>query len=244
MKTWVVIPARYASTRFPGKPLAMILGLPLLQRVVERAREIRGLAGIMVATDDQRIFDLAKSLDGVQVAMTDVSHNTGTDRILQAIENTDCDLVINLQGDEPLINPKWIENLIQLFEKQADLNMATLAHPIREEELNSLNAVKVILNQNQEAIYFSRFAIPFSRSPYAASQKLVYKHIGIYAFRKSFLKKFCSIPQSELEKAESLEQLRAVEKGERIKVLLVEGASVGVDVPEDVQRVEALIGKV
>lgn len=241
MKTWVVIPARYASTRFPGKPLVNISGKPLLQRVVERAKSIRGLAGIMVATDDQRIFELARGFQGVQVAMTDVAHNTGTDRILQAIENVECDLVINLQGDEPLINPKWIEDLIQIFNRQPHLNMATLAHPIDEVEFQSPNAVKVILNQNSEAIYFSRFAIPFSRAPFTRDQKLVYKHVGIYAYRKSFLKSFCASPQGGLEKAESLEQLRAVEKGERIKVLLVEGASIGVDVPEDVARVETLI---
>lgn len=241
MKTWVVIPARYASTRFPGKPLVQISGKPLLQRVAERAKSILGLSGIMVATDDQRIFDLAQGIQGIKVAMTNVAHNTGTDRILQAIENVDCDLVINLQGDEPLINPKWIEELIQIFLDQPSLNMATLAHPIDEQEFHSPNAVKVILNQNSEAIYFSRFEIPYSRTSFTRQQNLVYKHIGIYAYRKSFLKSFCASPQGGLEKAESLEQLRAVEKGERIRVLLVEGASIGVDTPEDVPRVEALI---
>jgi len=240
LKCWVVIPARYGSTRFPGKPLALINGRPLLRRVIDRAKKINRIEGVLVATDDPRIFDLAVKC-GAEAVMTDSHLPTGTDRIYQASRELKADLIINLQGDEPLFNPLWIEKLIDVFFADQSLNMATLAHPIAEEDMNSMNSVKVILNQRHEALYFSRFAIPYSREKFHSNSSSVFKHVGIYAYRKEFLKTYCSTPQCEIEKAESLEQLRALDMGEKIKVLLVEDSSIGVDTPEDIKKVEPFI---
>lgn len=239
MKIAAVIPARFASTRFPGKPLELLKGKPLIHWVVEGARKSKLVNEVIVATDDQRIAQSCQSLS-VKVVMTSVECLTGTDRIYEATRNLDVDVILNIQGDEPLIDQTYIDPLANAFLSNKNLDMATLAHPISEQDLNNKNAVKVIINKNDEAIYFSRFPIPYSRDNFS-DEGAVLKHIGLYGFRRDFLQKFCTSPQSLIEKRESLEQLRALYLGAKIKVLRVEKPTYGVDTPEDLQRLEALL---
>lgn len=238
MKIIGVIPARFGSTRFPGKPLAELKGKKILQWVVEGARQSKYLSQLIVATDDSRIFDFCKKIN-VDVVITSNECATGTDRIFEATKDLDFDRVINIQGDEPLISKEYIDPLALAFTEDPSLLMVTLAHPFRAEDLNNRNAVKVITNYNGDAIYFSRFDIPFSRESFTESA--VQKHIGLYGFSKDFLGKFCAAKQAKIEIAESLEQLRALYLGVRIKVLSVEKPTYGVDTPEDLQKLEALL---
>ncbi|MFN8847374.1 MAG: 3-deoxy-manno-octulosonate cytidylyltransferase [Bdellovibrionales bacterium] len=243
MSVYVVIPSRYGSTRFPGKPLYPILGVPLLQRVIHQVQKIQKKATLLVATDDSKIYQLAEK-SNIQVVMTDENLQSGTDRIYQAllrseIQLNDFDIVINVQGDEPLIPPQWIDSLIQVLECDNGADMATLAHPISWEELENLNSVKVVVDQKMKALYFSRFPIPHSRQ--RGEKPLSLKHVGIYAYRFKTLKSFCSQKASPLELSEGLEQLRAMDLGFSIHVIQVEGAIQGVDAPEDVQRVEEIL---
>lgn len=242
MKIIAVIPARFASTRFPGKPLEKLKGKPILQWVVEGARKSTRLSEIFVATDDERISALCKTL-GVNAIMTPTECPTGTDRIFAATRGLKFDVVLNIQGDEPLIDQSYIDPLADAFLNQAGLDMATLAHPLAPADIDNKNAVKVITNINGEAIYFSRFAIPFSRENFNESspEKPALKHIGLYGFSEPFLQKFCSTKPTLLEKHESLEQLRALYLGARIKVIEVEKPTYGVDTPEDLQKLEALL---
>ncbi|MBC7421785.1 MAG: 3-deoxy-manno-octulosonate cytidylyltransferase [Bdellovibrio sp.] len=239
MKIIAVIPARYGSTRFPGKPLVNLKGKPLLQWVVEGTRTSSLIQKIYVATDDARIQELCKKIN-VDCLMTRSDCPTGTDRLFEATQNLDFDVALNIQSDEPLINHEYIDPLVQAFLQNPQLDMATLAHPLAAEDIDNKNAVKVITNVNNEAIYFSRFAIPYSREKFAFNGPAM-KHIGLYAFSKAFLQKFCSSPQSEIEKSESLEQLRALYLGAKIKVLRVEKPTYGVDTPEDLQKLEAAL---
>lgn len=241
-KIIAVIPARYASTRFPGKPLEKLKGKPLLQWAVEGARTSSKIQKIFVATDDQRIQTLCEKIQ-VECLMTRSDCPTGTDRLFEATQGLDFDVVLNIQGDEPLINQSYIDPLADAFVQQPNLDMATLAHALQREDLENRNAVKVIINTNQEAIYFSRFPIPYSREVLKpeASPQAVLKHIGLYGYSRSFLQKFCSAPQAEIEKYESLEQLRALYLGAKIKVLQVKKPTYGVDTPEDLQKLEALL---
>lgn len=220
-----VIPARYASTRFPGKPLALICGRPMLSWVIEGAKKSKLLTSLAVATDDERIAKVAAAA-GVQVMMTSHDCPSGTDRIWQAIESQPCDIIINIQGDEPLVTGPMIDTLVQPFLTDPDLDMATLAHPISAIELLSDNAVKVVVNQRSEAIYFSRFPVPYSRQKiedgFLGPISGCLKHIGMYGYRKNFLQKYCAAPQVEIETAESLEQLRALYLGARMKVVQTE----------------------
>ncbi len=229
MKIIAVIPARFASTRFPGKPLELLKKKPIIQWVVEGTRTSRVVDEIFVATDDVRIADVCRAIN-VNVLMTSAECVTGTDRIFEATRNLEFDVVLNVQGDEPLIDSSYIDLLAQAFLKNQSLEMATLAHPISREDLTNFNAVKVITNTFDEAIYFSRLSIPATL-----------KHIGLYGFSKAFLQKFCTSPQAFIEKQESLEQLRALHLGARIKVLRVEKPTYGVDTPEDLQKLEALL---
>ncbi len=244
MKIIGVIPARFASTRFPGKPLALLAGKPLIQWTIEGSKKSRLLKDLIVATDDDRIATVAKSC-GVRVVMTSSDLPTGSDRIHAAIQNEDCDVVVNIQGDEPLVTGSLIDSLGKVFIDDSHLDMATLAHPISKDELTSMNAVKVVLNHRDEALYFSRYAIPYSRmtAPTAGFLEGCLKHIGMYAYTKKFLKIFCQTPAPEIEKAESLEQLRALYLGARIKVIRVNEASQGVDTPEDLQRLEKFLSQ-
>ncbi len=246
MKIIAVIPARYGSTRFLGKPLAELQGKKILQWVIEGAQTSRLIQKIIVATDDQRIFDFCKTLK-TEVIMTSVDCPTGTDRIYQATKNVDFDVVLNIQGDEPLISKDFIDPLAQAFMSDPGLQMATLAHPIAVADLENLNAVKVIIDNKQEAIYFSRFPIPYSRQKLSANDRqqaaesISLKHIGMYGYSRKFLEKFCLARPAEIEKFESLEQLRALYLGARIKVITVEKPTYGVDTPEDLQKLEGLL---
>lgn len=242
MKIIAVIPARYASTRFPGKPLEKLKGKPILQWVIEGAKKSSLISEILVATDDERISALCKTLD-VNAIMTPSECPTGTDRIFAATRGLKFEVVLNIQGDEPLIDQSFIDPLAQAFLKDKQLDMATLAHLLAPEDIDNKNAVKVITNIHNEAIYFSRFAIPFSRQHFDVSsvEKPALKHIGLYGFSEPFLQKFCSTSPTLLEKNESLEQLRALYLGARIKVIEVEKPTYGVDTPEDLQKLEALL---
>jgi 3-deoxy-manno-octulosonate cytidylyltransferase (CMP-KDO synthetase) len=242
-----VIPARFGSTRFPGKPLEKLKGKAILQWVVEGTKTSSLIQKVFVATDDERIQKLCQEIK-VDCLMTRSDCPTGTDRLFEATKNLDFDVVLNIQGDEPMINNTYIDPLAQAFiqaeASQQKLDMATLAHPLAIEDLENKNAVKVITNFNSEAIYFSRFAIPYSRENEPdknAVLKTAMKHIGLYGYSREFLQMFCSSPQAEIEKYESLEQLRALYLGAKIKVLSVEKPTYGVDTPEDLQKLEALL---
>lgn len=233
-----VIPARYASTRFPGKPLEKIAGLEMIAWVIRGVKTAKLLQDVWVATDDERIRAVALR-EKAKVAMTDTNLPSGTDRIWAAIQNVDCQVVLNIQGDEPLVSSAWIEALAEPLIEETDVQMATLAHPLAEEELRSPNSVKVVMDHNNNALYFSRFPIPYSRDDARRSGfRAALKHIGLYAYRKDFLERFCAAPQADLEKGESLEQLRALYLGAKIRVVPVNERSLGVDTPEDIQKVE------
>ncbi len=240
MRAYGVIPARFASTRFPGKPLKLINGQPLLSWVIQAAKKSKKLQKLIVATDDQRIAELAIS-ENVEVVMTDASLATGTDRVWKAIETKDSDVVINIQGDEPLLQATLLDTLVECFEKDSSLQMATLGRKLDQEALNSPNTAKIILNHKDEAIYFSRFAIPYSRDKSDSSLSGALKHIGLYAYQKDFLKRFCAQAPVSIEVAEGLEQLRALYLGAKIKVVRVESESWGVDTPEDVFKIEQIM---
>jgi 3-deoxy-manno-octulosonate cytidylyltransferase (CMP-KDO synthetase) len=235
-----VIPARYASTRFPGKPLAKILEKEMIAWVIEGTKKAKSLSEVWVATDDERIAQVAKKY-GAQVAMTDPQLPSGSDRIWAAIQNIDCDIIVNIQGDEPLVSAVQIDALVAPLLADSTLEMSTLAHQISEMELQSKNAVKVVVDQQGDALYFSRLPIPHSRDE--AQPKACLKHIGMYAYQKAFLKRFCAAPQCAIERAESLEQLRALFLGAKIRVVEVQESSLGVDTPEDIVLVESRIGK-
>ncbi len=242
MKVVAVIPSRYASTRFPGKPLAPILGRPLLQWVVEGLKGSQSMSSLIVATDHPEIFALAESL-AVEAVMTDSNLASGSDRVWAAVAQRDFDVVVNVQGDEPLFQGWALDQLVEPFLSDRDLPMATLARPLQADELESRDVVKVLVNQKSEAIYFSRYPIPYSRQSFADWPEACFKHIGVYAFRKDFLKTFCAQPPVPIERGESLEQLRALWLGGRIRVVLTELDSLGVDRPEDVEKVERLMQK-
>lgn len=246
-KIIAVIPARFASTRFPGKAIKLLKGKPIIQWVVEGAQKSKLIQKIYVATDSEKIAEVCRQIN-VDVLMTSPDCATGTDRIFEATKNLHFDVVLNIQGDEPLINETYIDPLAQAFLNNSNLDMATLAHPLALEDLENKNAVKVIANSFGEAIYFSRFAIPYSREKDVQSSaspqsycSASLKHIGLYGYSKSFLHKFCTSPQALIEKYESLEQLRALYLGAKIKVIEVEKPTFGVDTPEDLQRLEALL---
>jgi 3-deoxy-manno-octulosonate cytidylyltransferase (CMP-KDO synthetase) len=240
MKIIGVIPARFGSTRFPGKPLFAIAGKPLIEWVIEGVQKSSKLSEVIVATDHEGIFQLAHK-KGVQAVMTDSDLVSGSDRVWQAVKERDCQGIINIQGDEPLVQVEMIDSLIDGLMSSDSISMATLAAPLKIEEVENLNCVKVIVNVHNEAIYFSRFGVPFSRASFKVhldSTTCVYKHVGMYGYKKDFLKKFCMTPQSWLEQMESLEQLRAMWLGAKIKVLVGQFECIGVDTPEDAIKVE------
>jgi 3-deoxy-manno-octulosonate cytidylyltransferase (CMP-KDO synthetase) len=238
-----IIPARYASTRFPGKPLVMIAGKPLLVHVIERCREARSLSEIIVATDDERIARLAR--DFCRVEMTRADHPSGSDRIAEVAERISCEIVMNIQGDEPLLDPKVIDAVAEAA-RHSEVSTAATAL-LDPAEYENPNVVKVVVSAAGKALYFSRRAIPYLREAVhrPASEQLAafpfLKHLGIYGYQREALLRLVKMPVSALEKAESLEQLRALEVGMSLAVVRVAGGSVGVDVPEDVARVEKLL---
>jgi 3-deoxy-manno-octulosonate cytidylyltransferase (CMP-KDO synthetase) len=238
-----IIPARYASKRFPGKPLALIAGKPLIQRVVEQCRKAESLSEIIVATDDARIAEVARQV--CRVEMTRSDHPSGSDRIAEVAERCECDAVVNIQGDEPLIDPAVIDAVAAALK---DSEMSTAATPIRTtEEYDNPNVVKVVVSTAGRALYFSRRTIPYLREAASrpANEQLAafpfLKHLGIYGYRRETLLRLVKFPVSSLEGAEKLEQLRALENGIAIAVVKVDYDSVGVDVPADVERVERIL---
>jgi 3-deoxy-manno-octulosonate cytidylyltransferase (CMP-KDO synthetase) len=240
--TAAVIPARYASTRFPGKPLAMIAGKPMIQWTCEKAAASK-VDLVIVATDDERIKNAVESF-GFKAVMTSQNHQSGTDRTAEALQGIDADIVINLQGDEPMLPAKIINQLIDTMVSMPALEMATVAVPANPAgaEYQDPNTVKVVTDLKGKALYFSRSPLPFFRNKPDHSQCLL--HWGIYAFRRDFLDKFVTWPQSDLEKIESLEQLRALENGASIQVSIAHEKAIGVDTPEDLAKVEQYLQQV
>ena len=234
MKALCIIPARYASTRLPGKPLRDIAGKPMIVRVYERAVQAKRVQDVVVATDDERIRTAVEEHGG-RAVMTRTDHATGTDRLAEVAEKmTDYDLIINVQGDEPLIDPTVIDALVKPFLADARLSMATAKTLLTdEEEIANPNNVKVITDLTGNALYFSRARIPYARNEGAN----VYKHIGIYAYRRDFLLSYARMAQTPLERSESLEQLRALENGHRIHVIETDAVFIGVDTEEDLTAV-------
>jgi len=234
MKALCIIPARYASTRLPGKPLRDIAGKPMIVRVYERAVQAKRVQDVVVATDDERIRTAVEEHGG-RAVMTRTDHATGTDRLAEVAEKmTDYDLIINVQGDEPLIDPTVIDELVEPFLADARLSMATAKTLLTdEEEIANPNNVKVITDLTGNALYFSRARIPYARNEGAN----VYKHIGIYAYRRDFLLSYARMAQTPLERSESLEQLRALENGHRIHVIETDAVFIGVDTEEDLTAV-------
>jgi len=235
-----VIPSRIGATRLPEKPLRMILNKPLLQWVIEGTLKSRHLQEVYVATDDERIAHLAEKC-GVTAIQTPSSCPTGSDRVWAAAKNLDADVILNIQGDEPLITGSVVDQLVEPFMKDPSLQMATLARELDFESLHSPHSAKVVLDKEDNAIYFSRAPIPYTRVPFQESSKAALKHLGVYAYKKNFLEKFCQQSVTQLETHESLEQLRALYMGCKIKVVRTEHDSWGVDVPEDIPKIEKLI---
>ncbi len=244
MKILGIIPARYASTRFPGKPLADICGKSMIQRVFEQAAKAETLTKVVVATDDERIFQHVLSFGGAAILTSD-QHESGTDRCAEVAKQfPEFEGIINIQGDEPLIDPSQID-LLGATLSQNDVQLATLIKQIKtEDELFNPNTPKVILNKNEQAIYFSRQPLPYLRG-IAESEWLqnhtFYKHIGIYGYRAQTLATITQLPVSSLEKAESLEQLRWIENGMAIQTAITDAESLAVDTPEDLQKIIQLI---
>lgn len=237
MNILCVIPARYSSTRLPGKPLAMIAGKTMIERVYDRASEAKRPSAVLVATDHELVYQAVQAFGG-QVMMTSPEHPTGTDRLAEvALRHTEADIIINVQGDEPLIAPEVIDLLASAFDNDTELNMATLMTDMDKSEYNLPSAVKVVTSIAGYALYFSRSLIPFPRNTNIAAGLPVHKHIGIYAYRRDFLLNYAALTPTPLEQTESLEQLRALEHGYKIKVLKTEFNSIGVDTPEDLEKV-------
>lgn len=237
MQFGCIVPARYGSTRLPGKPLADIAGKPMIQRVYERVSQATKTMYTIVATDDERVFKTVQGFGGT-VMMTNPNHPTGTDRLAEvAAQYTDLDVIINVQGDEPMIDFTLIDDLARLFEDDPNLQMATVATPLLEEEYDEPSAVKVVLNNRNDAMYFSRSLIPYPRQDFV---KAPLKHIGIYAYRRDFLLNYANMEPTAAEQTESLEQLRALENGYTIRVILTDKRFIGVDTPEDLARVNAI----
>jgi 3-deoxy-manno-octulosonate cytidylyltransferase (CMP-KDO synthetase) len=241
MKTIGVIPARLGSTRLKAKVLMPIAGKPMIQHVWERSKKSKKLDGLLIACDDDEIIKTANSF-GAKAVLTRKDHPSGTDRIAEAVAKLDVDVVINIQGDEPLIHPSIIDDLIDVFDKNKDCVMATVIKPIRaKEELDNPNIVKVVVDNQKDAIYFSRAVIPYNRDQKSLGELKYYKHLGIYGYRKSFLMMFKDLKKSYLEQVEQLEQLRALEAGYKIKTVVTEHETISVDTKEDLARVEAAL---
>jgi 3-deoxy-manno-octulosonate cytidylyltransferase (CMP-KDO synthetase) len=242
----VVIPARYGSTRLPGKALAEIEGKPLVQHVYDRARLSRLASDCIIATDDDRIRQACERY-GSNVVMTSADHNSGTDRMAEVAEKTDADVYINVQGDEPFVNPDAVDLLIKMMFDDSSVKMGTLKRPYKSyEDFISPNLARVVCDKDDFALYFSRAAIPpMTREEFETTDKrnLAFKHVGIYSFRRDFLMEFSRMAPSPLEKIERLEQLRALEAGVKIKVLITDYESISVETPADLERVRALFAQ-
>jgi len=236
-----VIPARYSSTRFQGKVLAKILGKPMIQHVWERAKQAKSLDDVIIACDHELVADCAREF-GAKVVITSKDHTCGTDRIIEVINPLDVKIVVNIQGDEPLIDPTMIDSLARALLDNRSLNMATLMKRIDDHaQLEDPNVVKVVVDRNNFALYFSRAPIPYLAQTSEVKDPVYYKHIGLYGYTKDFLFTYKNIPISSLEKTEKLEQLRVLQEGFRIKVIETKYDTVGVDTVEDLERVEIFL---
>jgi len=236
-----VIPARFASTRFPGKVLAQISSKTMLQHVYERCAQARYLTSTTIATDDDRVYSVAKGF-GAHVRMTRADHPSGTDRVAEVASAETAEIVVNIQGDEPLIDPGAIDAAILGLVESEDAPMGTLATRIeRAEDITDPNVVKVVMDASGNAIYFSRAPIPYLRE--SAQRATYFKHIGLYVYRRDFLLEYSGLPVGPLERAERLEQLRALENGHRIRVVETAYDSLGVDTPDDWHKVSELYDK-
>ena len=244
----VIIPARYASTRFPGKPLALLGGRPLILHVLDRAREAKRPARILVATDDERICRTVRE-NGGEALLTGSHHPTGTDRIAEAVATIPCDIIVNVQGDEPFIRGEMIDTVVRLLEEDSSAGMATLASRIRStEDLTDPNIVKVVWGRSGYALYFSRAAIPYHRDAWAGTGPRgfrgepdalqCFRHIGIYGYRRESLFRVSGAEPEPVEEIEKLEQIRALALGIRIRVAETTYESIGVDTPEDLEKAE------
>ena len=242
MKILAVIPARYASTRLPGKPLISIAGKPMIERVWERARKASLISDVIVATDDERILKAVKSFGG-EAVLTRADHRSGTERVAEvAVAHPDAEIVVNVQGDMPLIEPGAIDAAIEGVRSDEDVKMGTLAVPIANPtEIMDPNVVKTVLDFDGNALYFSRAPIPWVRDRQGPVHARHLKHLGLYVFRREALLEFATFPQGDLERIEQLEQLRWLENGYRIRVTEIESKTVEVDTPEDVKRVEQML---
>jgi len=252
MKITAIIPARYASTRFPGKALADILGKPMVQHVYERTARASLVSDVIVATDDERIMAAVRAFGG-RAEMTGKEHETGTDRLAEVATRLDSDIIVNVQGDEPLIDPAMIDQAIRPLVDDPDVPMATLKGRIKSlHDFLSPNVVKVVTDWAGCALYFSRSPLPFFRDKwndlkddaFAAGKLLCYKHVGLYVYRREFLLRYAQMPPTSLELSEKLEQLRVLENGYRIRVVETEHEAIGVDTPADLEKViEKLKGR-
>ena len=245
MKTIAIIPSRYGSTRFPGKPLALIKGKPMIEWVVENVKKTNKVDDVYVATDDSRIFDVVNSFGGKAI-MTSDKHTCGTDRLAECAEILkldDEDIILNIQGDEPTFRSEMVEDLISIFDDE-NVYFGTLKVEIKnDEELNNPNCVKVINDLKGDAIYFSRYTIPYVRDEKNIGLVKHYKHIGAYGYKKWFLMKYSKMEKSGLEISESLEQLRAIENGYKIRVKETKYETVGVDTPDQIYLAEEFMEK-
>ena len=235
-----VIPARYGSVRFPGKALADLQGWPLVRHVYERARKAESLGRLVVATDDERIRRVVRDFGG-EALLTSQEHSSGTDRIAEVARSLPAEIYVNIQGDEPLLEARDIDSLVESMRADPNLEMATLRRPIdHEEDFLNPNIVKVVVDGAGKALYFSRSPIPFTRH---GRRTKAHRHIGLYAYRRELLLEIAARPVGDLEMTEQLEQLRVLEMGRRIAVVDAVGDSIGVDTPEDLERVRAILGK-
>lgn len=240
-KVVVVIPARYGSTRLPGKPLVLLAGKPMIQRVYERAKLAKQANQVIVATDDERIVKAVEAFGG-EARMTRTDHRTGTERVAEVAAHVEGDIFVNVQGDEPLLDPAAVDTVVSSLLEEPTASISTVATPIKTPgDIMDPNVVKTVLDFDGNALYFSRAPIPWVRD--TASKTLVrhLKHLGLYVFQREALLEYATLPQGELERIEQLEQLRWMENGWKIRVAEVEHDAVSVDVPEDVGRVEKLL---
>jgi 3-deoxy-manno-octulosonate cytidylyltransferase (CMP-KDO synthetase) len=242
MKSVVIIPARYQSTRFEGKPLANICGKPMIQWVYENSKKAGKISHVVIATDDGRIAEAARAFGG-EVIMTSDQNRSGTDRVAEAAEKmglSSKDIIVNVQGDQPLIDPRCLDDVVRPFSKDPQVGMSTLAFKIvRKEEITNPKDVKVTFDQKGFALYFSRSPIPFGRDHSADFE--TFKHLGIYAYTRQYLDIFRNLPEGRLEQIEKLEQLRALEHGHKIRVVVTRYDSPEVDVAEDIERIEQIL---
>lgn len=241
MKIIGVIPARYKSSRFPGKPLTDICGRPMIYWVYQQAKKVKEFYEVYVATDDERIREACEAHD-MKVIMTSDQHQTGSDRVAEVAQKVEGDLFVNVQGDEPVIDPEMIRQVISLFTEDESVYFGSLKKEITDpEEIRASSTVKVVTDNNGDAMYFSRSVIPSNLKDGRLAR--VFRHVGIYAYKKDFLLKFAAMEQTELELGEGIEPLRAMQRGYKMRLKETEYTSIGVDLPEHVAQVEKIIGR-